>query len=174
MIGDLLDLSLIERGALVLDVRPADVETVLDDVTAVGVRDERPIERSSEPDLPQVLADADRLRQVFGNLLSNARKFSPAGSMIEVVTRRSGDRVEVTVRDRGRGIAPAQLERIFQAFVQTDPATTREAGGLGTGLFLVKELCHRMGADVRVESQEGRGSSFIVSLPCAKPITLAG
>jgi len=173
MIGDLLDLSLIERGTLVLDVRPADVRAILDDVTAVGVRDERPIERTSDPDLPYVLADSDRLRQVFGNLLSNARKFSAPGSPIGIESHRVGDRVEVIVRDSGRGIAPAQLERIFRAFVQTDPTTTREAGGLGTGLFLVKELCHRMGADVRVESQEGAGSSFTVSLPTSKPVGLA-
>ena len=174
MIGDLLDLSLIERGTLVLDVRPTDVDVILDDVTAIGVRDERPLERTADPDLPQVLADPDRLRQVLGNLLSNARKFSPPGSAIGLETRRAGNRVEVTVRDRGRGIAPEQLDRIFRAFVQTDPTTTREAGGLGTGLFLVKELCHRMGADVRVESRESAGSSFTVSLPCTKPVERAG
>ena len=174
MIGDLLDLAQIERGTLLLDMEPTDVEALVADVTAVGVRDERPIGTTADPGLPLVLADAGRLRQVLGNLLSNARKFSPPGSEIAVESRRAGDRVEISVRDRGRGISPAQLERIFRAFVQSDAASTREAGGLGTGLFLVKELCQRMGAEVRVESRPGEGSRFTVSLAVAAAVRAAG
>jgi signal transduction histidine kinase len=167
MIGDLLDLSELEQGSLALELKETDVLGVVDEVTSVDVQDPRPIARSAEPGLPAVLADPARLRQVLGNLLSNARKFSPPGSPIDIQVRRRGDRVEVSIRDHGRGIPSDQYERIFGAFVQTDAATTREAGGLGTGLFLAKQLCDRMGAEVWVESHEGDGSSFTVALRAA-------
>jgi signal transduction histidine kinase len=170
MIGDLLDLSQLEQGALALDIGLTDVTQILDDVSAIDVADRRPMSRIAEPGLPPVVADPARLRQVLGNLLSNARKFSPPGSPIIIEASRRLDRVEISVQDHGRGIAPEQLGRIFEPFVQTDPATTRETGGLGTGLYLVKQLCDRMSAEVRVESKEGSWSRFTVSLLAAGPL----
>jgi signal transduction histidine kinase len=167
MIGDLLDLSQLEQGSLSLNIGLIDVNQILKDVTAVDVADRRPLSRNAEPGLPRVVADPARLRQVLGNLLSNARKFSPPGSPIAIEATRRLDRVEISVQDYGRGVAPEQLAVIFEPFVQTDPATTREAGGLGTGLYLVKQLCDRMSAEVRVESEEGVGSRFTVSLLAA-------
>jgi len=167
MIGDLLDLSQLEQGSLSLNIGLIDVNQVLKDVAAVDVADRRPLSRTAEPGLPRAVADPARLRQVLGNLLSNARKFSPPGSPIAIEAARRLDRVEISVQDHGRGIAPEQLAVIFEPFVQTDPATTREAGGLGTGLYLVKQLCDRMSAEVRVESEEGVGSRFTVSLLAA-------
>jgi signal transduction histidine kinase len=164
MIQDLLELSQIEQGSLEFEIVTTDAAKAVEDVVAVQAEPERRIYRTAEADLPSVVADPVRLRQVLGNLLSNARKFSPPDSAIEIDVRRNGDRVEVAVRDHGRGIAPSHLARIFEPFVQTDPATTRAAGGLGTGLYLVKQLCRRMGAEVRVDSVEGDGSTFVVSL----------
>lgn len=174
MIGDLLDLSELEQGGLTMNIEATDVGHVIDEVTAVDVADRRPTPRSVEPGLPPVVADPARLRQILGNLLSNARKFSPPGSPIDIEARRARDRVELSVRDHGRGIAPEHLDEIFEPFVQTDPATTREAGGLGTGLYLVKQLCERMGAQIRVESQQGNGSTFIVSLMAAGSLEATG
>jgi signal transduction histidine kinase len=164
MIGDLLDLSELEHGGLTMNIEATDLANVIDEVAAIDVADRRPTPRTVEPGLPPVVADPARLRQILGNLLSNARKFSPAGSPIDIGASRSHDRVELSVQDHGRGIAPEHLDQIFEPFVQTDPATTREAGGLGTGLYLVKQLCDRMGAQIRVESQHGVGSKFVVSL----------
>jgi len=168
IIDDLLDLSQLEQGSLSLEIQATDVVHIVEDVATIDVKDRRPISRTAEPGLPPVVADPARLRQVLGNLLSNARKFSPVGTPINVEARRRGGRVEVSVRDHGRGIPRDQLDRIFEPFVQTDPAATREAGGLGTGLYLVKQLCARMGAEVWVESEEGSGSSFTVSLLAAE------
>jgi signal transduction histidine kinase len=167
MVGDLLDVSQLEQGSLVLDIEATDVAQVLEEVAAIDVADRRPFSHTAEPGMPPVLADPARLRQVLGNLLSNARKFSTPGSPIAIEAIRRGGRVEISVQDHGRGIGSEHLDRIFEPFVQTDPATTREAGGLGTGLYLVKELCDRMGAHVRVESEEGFGSRFTVSLQIA-------
>jgi signal transduction histidine kinase len=173
MIGDLLDLSQIERGTLLMEVTAIDIVDVVKEVAAVDARDRRQILTSTEPGLPPVSADPQRIRQVLGNLLSNARKFSPPGTRIDIDARRVGERVAVTVSDHGRGIPPEQLDRIFGSFVQVDQTNTRAAGGLGSGLYLVKQLCDRMGAEVSVESQEGRGSRFTVSLPTAERLSRA-
>ncbi len=174
MIGDLLDLSDIERGLLVLELAPTDVDEAISDVLDVDLADRRPIRRTGERNVPAVVADPARLRQVLGNLLSNARKFSPPGSPVDVVVRPGGGRVEITIRDHGRGIPAEHVDRIFDPFVQLDPATTRETAGLGTGLFLAKELSARMGGELRVASTPGRGSSFTLSFPVATaPIELS-
>ena len=167
MIGDLLDLAQMERGDLALEISETDVASVIAEATTVEVREPREIHTLIEPDLPAVLADPARLRQVLGNLLSNARKFSSPGSIIDVECRRKGDRIVISVGDQGRGIPPEALERIFDVFVQVDPGTTREAGGMGTGLYLTKQLCERMEADVSVESTPGVGSRFTIGLRIA-------
>lgn len=173
MIGDLLDLAQMERGDLALEIAETDVVRAIRETTAVEVREPRRIHIVIEPDLPCALADPMRLRQVLGNLLSNARKFSPAGSTIDVECHRAGDRIAITVGDSGRGIAADEIDRIFDVFVQVDPGTTREAGGLGTGLYLTKQLCDRMGADVTVESTPGVGSRFTVWLRAAVSLETA-
>ena len=172
MIADLLDLAQLEQGVLALDLAPTDVTTVVTDATAVEVREPRVIRSRIEPSLPPVLADQARLGQIIGNLLSNARKFSAPGSVIEIECRRDHDCVAVSITDEGRGIPPAEIDHIFDAFVQVDPGPTREAGGLGTGLYLTKRLCDRMGARIEVESTPGLGSRFTILLRPAVPIEL--
>lgn len=173
MIGDLLDLAQMEQGLLALELTPTDVAEAVADATTVNVRDPRPIYPVIEPALPRVMADPGRLRQVIGNLLSNARKFSPPGSAIEVECRMVHDRVALIVSDEGCGIPEDALDRIFEPFVQVDPGTTRTAGGMGTGLYLAKQLCERMGAEVTVESTPGVGSRFTVLLVPADVMSVA-
>lgn len=173
MIGDLLDLAQMERGDLALEVAATDVASAIQDATSVEVREPRTIHCRIEQNLPPALADPMRLRQILGNLLSNARKFSPPGSTIDVECRRDDDLIAITVADKGRGIPPTELGRIFDVFVQVDPGTTREAGGMGTGLYLTKQLCERMGAEVSVESAPGAGSRFTVRLRTAETIQRA-
>ena len=167
MIGDLLDLAQMERGDLSLEIANTDVAQAIAEATSVEVREPREIHTWIASDLPPALADPTRLRQVLGNLLSNARKFSDPGSIIDIECRRDGDRIAITIGDHGRGIAAADIHRIFDAFVQGDPGTTREAGGMGTGLYLTKQLCARMDADVTVKSTPGVGSRFTVWLRVA-------
>jgi signal transduction histidine kinase len=170
MIGDLLDLAQMERGDLTLEITETDVAQAIVEATSVEVREPHEIHTRIEPGLPSALADPERLRQVLGNLLSNARKFSSPGTIIDVECRRDGDRIAITVGDQGRGIPPDALGRIFDVFVQVDPGTTREAGGMGTGLYLTKQLCERMDADVSVESTPGVGSRFTIRLRVAEAL----
>ena len=120
-----------------------------------------------EDGLPPCLTDRSRLGQVLARLLDNAVKFSSAASPLRVTARRAGDRVEIAIVDEGKGIPEELLERVFEPFFQVEPAATRSVGGMGTGLYLVRELCAVIGATVEVESALGKGSRFLVRVPVA-------
>lgn len=146
--GDLLDV--VERVA-------SDLPAPSPDVEIVGV-----------PELPDVLADPGWVELILTNLLSNAAKFAPAGSPVEVeLAPRTAERVAVSVTDRGRGIAADQLARIFDRFHRTEQPLTMETGGLGIGLYVARQLARRMGGDLTVDSRLGVGSTFTLVLAAA-------
>jgi signal transduction histidine kinase len=111
-------------------------------------------------------ADREKVQQIVLNLLSNAAKFTgPGGRVALECAMDSEHQVLVRVSDTGRGIAPDQLDRIFQPFVQLDAKLTRAESGTGLGLAISKDLARGMGGDLLVESAPGRGSTFILALP---------
>jgi signal transduction histidine kinase/CheY-like chemotaxis protein len=119
-----------------------------------------------------VLADRKYLEQVFSNVLSNAVKYTPRGGAVTVDVRAEGETAIVTVKDTGIGVAPAMLERIFEAFAQVDRSMDRADGGIGLGLALVRSIVHLHGGTVKARSEGlGKGTSFVVELPLA-PKTL--
>lgn len=120
---------------------------------------------SVDPALPLVHADADRLRQVLGNLLSNAIKFSPRGGIISLKAFQEGEEIKVKVADQGIGIPREVLPKLFHKFFRAENADTRQIGGTGLGLALVKEIIEAHGGYVGVESDIGRGSTFSFTLP---------
>src|SRR5690606_8263078 len=107
-----------------------------------------------------------RLTQIVINLLSNAVKFTPTGS-VRLECRLEGDTAEVRVRDSGPGIADEERERIFEEFYQVEGGFSRSTGGTGLGLAIARRFARLMGGDIRVESEVGSGSEFIVRLPAA-------
>ena len=119
------------------------------------------------PDLPAVLVDADRVRQVIANLLHNAIKFTPPGGRVTLSAAAEGDEVIVEVRDTGIGIAKTDLPRVFERFYKGDRARTRGRGGTGLGLAIARHIVDAHGGRVWVKSKEGKGSSFFFSLPRA-------
>ena len=166
LIEDLLDVSGIERGDLQLEVVSTAVEPLLTDAVAQR-RDDARVELVVVGPLPAVLVDPARLTQVVGNLLANALRFSGPDTQVTVRAQPVAAGVEVAVADRGEGI-PAELhERVFDRFYQVDQGPTRLRGGIGVGLFLARQLCDRMGVGLRLESQEGEGSTFTLTLPAA-------
>lgn len=167
VMGDLLDLSQIEHGTMTAEPVPANIEPVLRASVFAQTHADHPIDLIIEDDLPLAMVDADRLKQIAGNLLSNARKFSAPGTPITVRARRRDNAIELIVMDHGRGIPTGMLDKVFERFFQAEPAATRSADGLGIGLYLVRELCDRMGAEVEVASTVGHGTRFIVRLPIA-------
>lgn len=172
IVADLLDLSRIESGReRALGTAPLALGPLVDANVHLFASQSaaHTIERDLPPALPPVLADQDALDRALKNLLANAIKYSPGGGPIRVwarVAEESG-RVELGVEDRGVGIPAAALPGIFERYCRVPHPETAQVRGLGLGLALVKSLVEAQGGRIRVESEPGVGSRFIVSLPIA-------
>lgn len=177
LIDDLLDLTRITRGKMTLDLKVADVHTVLEDAIAT-VRadvDEKELELAAEFGATrcQVLADAARLQQVFWNVLKNAVKFTPARGRIRVVTSTLPEEnaISVTFSDSGIGMTGDEIARAFDSFSQGDHATgggSHRFGGLGLGLAISHMLMKLHAGSIEARSSgRGRGSTFVIRLPLA-------
>ncbi|HEX8286215.1 MAG TPA: PAS domain S-box protein [Pyrinomonadaceae bacterium] len=172
LVDDLLDVSRIITGKLRLDLSTVDpasfvdsaVESVRPAAEGKGVR----LRSEVRAGAARVAGDPVRLQQVVWNLLSNAIKFTPQGGSVEVRLARAGGQVEISVSDTGDGIAPDFLPHVFDRFRQADGRITRQHGGLGLGLSIVRHLVELHGGTARAESEgEGRGATFTVMLPSA-------
>jgi signal transduction histidine kinase len=118
-------------------------------------------------ELPPILADPDKVRQVLTNFVDNAVKYSPDGGTVEIELTRRDHAVRFTVSDQGLGIPPSDQRRIFDKFYRVDPNLTRGVGGTGLGLYISRELVRRMNGTIWVDSREGAGSRFSFELPAA-------
>ena len=128
------------------------------------------IQLQIDPDLPAIITDATKLEEILQNLIGNAFKFTPRGSItLRVGNLREAGRIEFTVADTGIGIEPRDMARIFSAFEQIKEAHTGEFNGVGLGLNIVKKYLELMDGEIRVQSEPGQGSTFIFSLPYAIP-----
>jgi CheY-like chemotaxis protein len=172
LIEDVLDVSRIISGKMALNLGAVNVGEALR-AAVLGMRpaaDAKGIALNvDDPGDEQALtitADADRLQQIFWNLLANAVKFTPKGGSIVVFAERVGSEVRIHVSDTGEGIPEAALRYVFEPFRQVDSSTTRRHGGLGLGLSLVKQIAAAHGGTVEASSLgEGRGATFVVRLP---------
>jgi len=170
LINDILDLSKVEAGKMDLNA----AQTVMTDLCDDLERSFRPvaeqrglafaIERAG--DLPAaIVTDEQRLQQVLRNLLSNAFKFTEAGSVLLRIAAGAPGMVEFAVTDTGVGIADEKLGLIFEAFQQADGTTSRRYGGTGLGLSISREIAHLLGGELRVTSTPGEGSTFVLVVP---------
>ncbi|HMQ34839.1 MAG TPA: ATP-binding protein [Chloroflexaceae bacterium] len=168
LIDDLLDHAKLEAGRIDLRPAPVALPALLDEVAAtvghLAAQNRNRLTVALAPDLPPLLADEVRLRQILLNLLSNACKFTEDGR-VELRVRREGDALLFAVSDTGIGMGPEQLARIFQPFVQATGHTVRRYGGTGLGLSIARQLARMMGGEITVRSTPGRGSVFTLSLP---------
>jgi PAS domain S-box-containing protein len=172
IINDLLDMSRIISGKLHLEVQAIFLHDIInnaiDAVRQSAVAKNIRIQPLLDTRIGLVRGDPNRLQQVLWNLLSNAIKFTPKGGRVQVILERVNSHAEINVADSGVGIKPDFLPYVFDRFRQADAATTRQFGGLGLGLSLVKSLVELHGGSVRVKSPgENQGSTFVVSLPVA-------
>jgi PAS domain S-box-containing protein len=171
IITDLLDFGRIEAGEVAYEIEPVLLITVIDDVGAMiePQAAERRVTIDRHACRPEViaLADRDRVRQIILNLLSNAVKFTPAGGRITVACEAAADRVALSVRDTGIGIAADKLESVFEPFVQLGRSLTTSHEGTGLGLSIGRDLARAMGGELAVESTLGEGSMFTLTLPRA-------
>jgi len=168
LINDVLDLSKIEAGQLVLAIEEysvADmVATVLSATESLARAKNLKLGSAVAPGLPTGRGDARRLTQVLLNLVGNAIKFTDQGG-VEIRAGQAADRFEFSVVDSGPGIAPADQARIFDEFQQLDSTSTRRKGGTGLGLSISRHIVELHGGRIAVESEVGRGSTFRISLP---------
>jgi signal transduction histidine kinase len=168
LINDVLDLSKVEAGQVKLVMAPFSLKKALErGVVVVRERassDEVSVAIAADPDADIVEGDERRIQQVIFNLLSNAVKFTPAGGAVDVATARVNGEVKVSVADTGPGIAPEDHERLFDEFQQAD-AGIEQREGTGLGLALSKRLVELHGGRIWVESELGKGSTFVFTLP---------
>jgi CheY-like chemotaxis protein len=170
LVEDLLDVSRIVSGKLRLDSRPVDLQQV----ASLAINVVRPAAAAKQVELlqmfdgsrPIVRGDPDRLQQIVWNLLSNAVKFTPRSGRVEMRISAAAQQAVITVHDNGVGIPPEFLPHLFERFRQRDSGTTRQQGGLGLGLAIVRYLVELQGGTIAAESRgEGQGSTFTVTLP---------
>jgi signal transduction histidine kinase len=176
LIDDLLEVSRINQNKLELRLEQTTVKQVLDaaiETARPGIDAARHNLQVNLPAEPVALyADAVRMSQVIGNLLSNSTKYTEPGGNIAVNVEREGEEVVISVRDSGIGIAPEELPRVFDMFAQAKRDADRHSGGLGIGLALVRRLVEMHGGTVTAHSDGlGKGSLFTVRLPVAMSTT---
>jgi PAS domain S-box-containing protein len=170
LVDDLLDVSRIITGKLRMDVQPADPNAFID-AAVEAVRpaaDAKGVRVTTVIDTGQVAIPGDpvRLQQVVWNLLSNAIKFTPRGGRVQIRSQRVNSHLEIIVSDTGQGISADFLPHVFDRFRQADQKTSRQHGGMGLGLAIVRHLVELHGGTVRANSDgEGHGSTFTVMLP---------
>jgi signal transduction histidine kinase/ActR/RegA family two-component response regulator len=172
LIEDILDVSRMITGKLRLNNEPVDIASVInaaiDSVQLAIDSKELQLEVTLDPSARHTVGDGNRLQQVVWNLLANAIKFTPSGGRIEVKVERSDRNVQIRVTDTGQGIGQDFLPFIFDRFRQADGTTTRQHGGLGLGLAIVRHLVELHGGTIKAESAgDGKGATFTIKLPLA-------
>lgn len=177
LVNDLLDMEKLLAGKMHFDLREyALMDLIYRSVeanAAYASQFQVKINVIDQCDNARLYVDAERLLQVMANLLSNAAKFSPPESIVEVQCESRFGRVRVTVADQGPGIAEEFRHRIFQKFSQADSSDTRQKGGTGLGLAICKEMIERMGGKIGFDSTPGKGSRFYFEFPCdEQPMSL--
>ena len=185
LVADLRELTLAEAGQLHLDRTLVDVTAIIArSVTLFAAHaDEKRVRLQMDctPDLPPVLADADRIAQVLNNLLSNALRHTPADGIVRIVASRAQqagcatsdtDMICIRVIDTGPGIPADDLSHVFDRFWRADHGRARAQGGAGLGLAIARQLVLAHGGTIGVESEPGKGSCFWFTLPVAHaPVT---
>lgn len=170
IIEDLLDIEKLEQGGDKLNREAIDLTRIADHAmqTFEALARQKDITLTGDIDRDVTFfGDASRLSRVLDNLLSNAMKFTPGGGEVSLTLRKLSDGLRIEVRDTGIGIAPDQLEKVFERFHQVDGTDQRKLGGAGLGLAIARTIVKLHGGAIRVESTLGEGTTFLVDLPKA-------
>jgi two-component system phosphate regulon sensor histidine kinase PhoR len=178
LVNDLLDISKIESEGLKLNLQSVSLADVVAEVViALG----KQLEAKGQHlivdvpiDLPEVMADRDRMVQVVTNLLDNAHKYTPGGGTISIQGRQADAHLELEVHDSGIGISAPDQDRLFKRFFRADNAVRTQERGAGLGLTICREIIERHGGEIQIESKLGRGSTFRIVLPLNTTTDLPG
>ena len=167
LITNLLDMSRLQTGRMVLDKCPCDLRLSVDEIAGMLEHNKNGCKLvvNSPDDLPEVSADYEKLKQVFQNFIGNAVKYSPGGGAININIEAIGEKAVVTIADHGLGMPKEQLPFIFDKFFRVDSSTTASIEGTGLGLSIAKHIIELHSGTVNVTSTVGEGSIFTIKLP---------
>jgi signal transduction histidine kinase len=167
LINDLLNVSRIQSGKMKMHFAPCRPKSVVDEVLGVSKiqSDRHEIVVEAAADLPEMLLDKEKLKEVLINLLSNAIKYSPKGGKVWVRLSAEGGNLRIEVQDQGMGIPAEHQPKLFQAFSRVDSSATAEIPGTGLGLVIVKAIVEHHGGRIAFESTPGTGTTFMILLP---------
>jgi PAS domain S-box-containing protein len=171
IVNDLLLTSQLDSGRLKVHIErcdPVEIAKLEIEAARAHLPENVDLVLEASGELPAVAADAGQLRQVLSNLIDNAVKYSPDGGTVRVAVEPRDHHVRFAVADNGLGIPQAEQRRIFEKFYRLDPDMTRGIGGTGLGLYICRELVRRVSGRIWVESDGGRGSTFVVEIPQEK------
>ena len=175
IVADLQELSRVEAGAFELDIQPLSVEVLISDIRVHFEQQykEKAVNLTTKiaDHIPKVLADRDRIAQVFINLVGNALQYTSPGGTVTIQVTALQDKVQFSIIDTGIGIAPEHLPMLFTRFYRVDKSRSRASGGSGIGLTIAKHLVEAHHGKIRAESEgTGKGSTFIFTIPAASEI----
>ena len=169
LINSILYLTVQKSGMDMYDIHPVKITDIitnaLTDIAPLASNKNLTFENYIPFGLPMIKGDADKLTQVFINLLENATKFTPDGGKITVTAFENGDNINITVADTGIGVSTDVISNLFERFYQVDASTTRKYGGTGIGLYITKLIVEMHNGRIWAESEEGAGTTFHVMLP---------
>jgi signal transduction histidine kinase len=172
MIQDLLDVARVERGQLAVEPVTTSLAAIVNDaidmMAPMALQHGVALDSEMQADLPAVIADPERIVQLFSNLVGNALKFTPAGGTVCIRAQRTDDRIRVAVRDTGPGIPANDVDNIFASFWQAKKADRR---GIGLGLTIARAIVEAHGETIGVESTPGSGAEFWFTLRVAPATT---
>ncbi|SHK32194.1 sensor histidine kinase [Rhodothermus profundi] len=172
LVRDLSEIARLETGALQMEPAAFDlpvlVRDVLESMEPLAVTRQVSLRCSMPADVPPVLGDRERLRQVLVNLVDNAIKYNRPGGFVEVRLQPQNDCVRIAVVDNGIGIAPQHIPRLTERFYRVDRSRSREQGGTGLGLAIVKHILNAHRTQLEIESTPGQGATFAFCLPVAR------
>ncbi|HEV8371808.1 MAG TPA: ATP-binding protein [Actinomycetota bacterium] len=176
LIDDLLSVSRMESGRLVLDPRPLDLAAVVERILSPfrAMADRHTLRAKLPGALPVLWGDPDKVEQILTNLVGNAIKYSPEGGEVLVTVEHGEDSVQVSVRDQGIGMSPRDMGQLFEKFYRVDRDEVRRAGGTGLGLYITKRLVEMHGGRIWAESRPGVGSVFTFTLPTSGELAGSG
>lgn len=177
LVDELLDISRIEAGKVVLTFQALNVEQLIDELRDYidhrsNTEDKHMTMKSNvETDIPDIWGDSERIRQILTNIVDNSFDYTPSGGNIKVTAQRAGDQIEIAISDNGMGIAVREQERIFERFYRGEQALIMGVAGAGLGLSIALTMVEMHGGRIWVNSAgiPGKGSTFTVSLPTASP-----
>jgi signal transduction histidine kinase/CheY-like chemotaxis protein len=176
LINDILDISKLESGRMILSVETEDISTILSNcaliVEPLILSKRLNLTQDIQQNLPPLTTDIVKVRQILVNLLSNAAKFTEKGGITITVRQSDAGIVTFSVKDTGIGIESKNFDRVFEEFQQVDSSSTRKYKGTGLGLPIARRLARMLGGDLTVESELGKGSTFILTVPSKLPTRL--